>query len=194
MTNKTELTNTVVHLIGTPGSGKYTIAKEIAERAPFRIIDNHLVSNPVFSVMDLDGKSPIPHEAHENTHRIWQVVFDSIEQLSPKDFNFIFTNVLLQDDADHQRRFEEIRACAARRGSRYFPVRLLISDIEEHKKRITGDDRAERMKTVDPVMAEKTSKRGVLEIEDPNLLDLDVTDLSPAEAAERILAHISTAK
>jgi adenylate kinase family enzyme len=185
-----KLANTVVHLIGAAGTGKFTIAKELARQANFRVIDNHLVSNPVFSVMDLDGKAPIPQQAREYTDKIWQVVFDSLLHLAPEDFNFIFTNVLLEGEANDRKRFEDIRGCARERGSRYFPVRLVISDVEEHKKRITGDDRAERMKTTDPVMAEKAATKTVLTVDDPLLLNLDVTSLSPEEATQRILQHI----
>ena len=43
----------IVHLIGFPGVGKLTIAKEIVrQRSDFVLVDNHLINNPVFSVVN----------------------------------------------------------------------------------------------------------------------------------------------
>ncbi len=43
--------NTIMYLIGYGGTGKYTIAKEIAALTGAVVVDNHLINNPVFSVV-----------------------------------------------------------------------------------------------------------------------------------------------
>jgi adenylate kinase family enzyme len=49
----------IVHLIGSPGVGKLTIARKIIRQRPdFVLADNHLINNPVFSVVKADGKTP----------------------------------------------------------------------------------------------------------------------------------------
>jgi hypothetical protein len=50
----------IVHLIGFPGAGKLTVAREVArlgDAAGRRVVvvDNHLSGNPVLSVLDLAG-------------------------------------------------------------------------------------------------------------------------------------------
>ncbi|MCC8400282.1 MAG: hypothetical protein LN563_06965 [Rickettsia endosymbiont of Platyusa sonomae] len=49
----------IIYLIGKPGTGKYTIAKEIA-RAGYSICDNQHINNPIFSLLNYDGLTPIP--------------------------------------------------------------------------------------------------------------------------------------
>ena len=71
----------------------------------------------------------------------------------------------------------------------FVPVRLSCS-VEEIEKRIIQPDRAARMKQTDPG-APKTNAENytVLTTDHPNLLNLDVTELSPEEAAQMILEH-----
>ena len=52
----------ILYLIGKAGTGKYTIAKEI-EKSGFSLCDNHLINNPIFSLLNLDGQSPVPQFA-----------------------------------------------------------------------------------------------------------------------------------
>ena len=47
--------NTIVYLIGYAGTGKYTIAKEIAVLTGAVIVDNQLINTPIFSVIAADG-------------------------------------------------------------------------------------------------------------------------------------------
>ena len=60
MTVACPLENTIMLLIGFAGTGKYTIGLELAGRTGARLIDNHLVNNPVFTVMNPDGLSSLP--------------------------------------------------------------------------------------------------------------------------------------
>jgi shikimate kinase len=47
--NKSEkqMRNTMIYLIGFAGAGKFTIAKEICKSAEARLVDNHLINNPI---------------------------------------------------------------------------------------------------------------------------------------------------
>lgn len=62
-----------IYLTGKAGVGKYTIAKQLAEHN-FKILDNHLINNPIFSLLDLDRASPIPQDAWVAVSRIRWVV------------------------------------------------------------------------------------------------------------------------
>ena len=52
------LQNTIVLLIGFAGTGKYTIGRELCERTGAKLIDNHLINNPIFKVTNADGVTP----------------------------------------------------------------------------------------------------------------------------------------
>src|SRR5580698_1059674 len=94
--------NTFIYLIGFPGTGKYTIAQEIARKENFRLVDNHLINNPVFSLIPLDGQTKLPERIWDNTRKIWEAVSDTIIHISPREYNFVLTNSLIQANAaDH---------------------------------------------------------------------------------------------
>ncbi|HEX2753280.1 MAG TPA: hypothetical protein VHP34_09320 [Alphaproteobacteria bacterium] len=185
-----DIQGTFIHLIGYPGTGKYTIAQEIKARADFRLVDNHLINNPVFTVARIDGKTALPPQVWENTGRIWRIVLESIRDLSHLHFNFIFTNALFETDPDDRAWYEEIRDFVAARGSTYIPVRLTIEDVEEHRKRLTAEGRDQRFKATDPQGPERFRDRGsILCIDHPHCLTLDVTNIGAVAAAEAVLAH-----
>ena len=82
-----------IYLIGFAGSGKYTIAKEIAKYG-YKVVDNHLINNPIFSLLDLDEKTPIPENARLFTRKIRHVVLDFVSH--DQKANYVFTNELVE--------------------------------------------------------------------------------------------------
>lgn len=77
---------TVLYLIGRSGSGKYTIAKHI-EKYGFKVVDNHLINNPIFSLLDLSEGKSIPDFSKKYTAQIRATVFDFIKQETQLCFN-----------------------------------------------------------------------------------------------------------
>ena len=132
--------NVLVHLLGFPGTGKYTIAQEMARQSGMRLVDHHLINNPVLSLLQLDGKTPLPPEVWENTRKIWEVVKDTMVNLSPRHFSFVMTNFLCDGDAGDKDYQHSVRDAIQRRGGVYIPVRLLVTSVDEHVKRITAPD------------------------------------------------------
>lgn len=187
------LRNTFIYLLGLPGTGKYTIAREISARADFRLVDNHLVNNPVFTVVRVDGKTPFPREVWKKVGAIGDIVLDAIETLSPPHFSFVFTNALMDDDPGDHDYFHRLAALAAKRNALFVPVRLGIS-VEENIRRIQSPDRDHRMKQTNIDAPEKYAARGVLQVAHPHLLNLDVTALSAAQAADAVLQHTAMLK
>jgi AAA domain len=188
------MTNTIVYLIGFPGSGKYTIAEQIRELTGAKLVDNHLINNPVFSVIDAGGVNPIPDPAWQKVAMIRRIVLDTIRELSSPHFSFVFTNHLVDGDAADVEVFAEIAALAAERRSRFVPVRLFC-DEEELCRRIASADRIRRFKDISPDNAHHTFRtRRILRVDHPHLLDLDVTKLTAAQAALRIVRHVQEAE
>jgi DUF438 domain-containing protein len=179
--------NTLIYLIGFAGTGKYTIAKEIAKLAGFRVVDNHLINNPIFTVVQIDGTNPVPEEIWVKVREVKKIVFDAITELSPPEFNFVFTNELVEGNPKALDSYQKIEKLAINRNSIFIPVRL-VCEADELAKRISTDEREIMYKVTDKKRAYNMVKEfEVLKPNHPNCLTVDVTRLSPIEAAEYIL-------
>lgn len=182
--------NTIIHLLGFPGAGKLTVAQEIVRQAEgIRLVDNHLINNPLFSLIRQDGKTKLDPRIWLNVRMIWDAVADTMVNIAPKEFSFVLTNALVEDDEDDRNHMEKIRGVAAARGGKYVPVRLPVTDPEEHIRRITTASRSARMKETNPEAPLRYAKREVLKTGDARELTLDITRIGADEAAMNILAH-----
>ena len=185
-----KLRNTVIYLIGIPGVGKYTTAKAIARATGAKIIDSHLVNNPIFTIVGYDGtdKIPIKKEAWKSVEKIRKAVLDFVRDHADAQSSFIFTNVLHNSPGD-RRLFRRIEAIAKHRGATFVPV-WVTCDVAELRKRKNRPDRSERMKDVDltniPFWTEEFEQ---LAIKHSHELHLDTTRSKPDETARRIVAH-----
>ena len=52
------MNNVIVYLIGPPGVGKYSTGKLLAGRMPAKLLDNHYWCNPIFEIIEPDGRTP----------------------------------------------------------------------------------------------------------------------------------------
>lgn len=181
--------NTIVYLIGFAGTGKYTIAKEIARLTGAVIVDNHLINNPVFSVVGADGQTPLPASVWPKIERIRRIVLDTIAELAQPEASFLFTNVLYEGKSMDRRWYEDVATLVTKRNALLVPV-ILRCEPEEVYRRITSPERAERFKETSADRAQESIRTSqLLHIDHPNCLELDVTHLLPTQAAQAILAH-----
>ncbi len=97
----------------------------------------------------------------------------------------MLTNVLAETD-DDRALYEKVKTMAAKRGSLFVPVQLRITK-EEHLRRIVNPSRRDRWKSIDPHHVDDETP--LLAIAHPHVLELDVTDISPENAAEKIMNH-----
>jgi len=189
MTNQA-FENHILYLIGYPGTGKYTLAKEFHAQMPhFKLVDNHLINNVLFPLIHTDGVTPLPPRIWENVGKIWDAVVDTMIHISPPDYSFILTNALSTSEADRAW-FDVVCKMAEARQAVLVPVALTVS-VEEHKKRIVSEERHARFKETDPEGPEKYAKaQNMLIPEHPNTLVLDISDLSPSESVAEIRTHM----
>lgn len=179
----------VLHINGFPGTGKLTIAKEIAKWENTHLIDNHMLNNPVFALVRTDGKSKIPSEAWDSIRSIRKIVLDGMVSFSKPSLNFVFTNALCQEDKEEIKIFQQIQNAAIKRGSVHIPV-ILKCDLKENQRRIVNLDREKNMKMRDEEgLAEIHETCTLVGTDQKNALLLDVTCLSASEAAKKILTH-----
>ena len=172
----------IIYLIGRCGTGKYTIAKELA-KSGYVVCDNHLINNPINVLLKYDGFTSIPDYGWDAIAKIRSNVFDFI--VKEPNNSYVLTNVLYDEEGD-RRIYEQVRHMALKRKSGFFPIKLLIS-YEENLKRITQISRRERWKSIDPKHADPANP--LINITHPHLLELDVTSINPVEAAKVIHAH-----
>ena len=185
-----KLENTIVALIGFAGTGKYTIARELCELTGAKLIDNHLINNPIFKVVNADGITPLPPGIWDKVKNVRAIVYEAIRELSPPRLSFVFTIELFESSTGDQRAFVDLEQLAADRSSLFVPVRL-ICDVEELCRRVADPTRVQMMKSISPELARKKSvNETVLNSNHPNILTIDVTQKAARESADAILAHV----
>lgn len=133
---------TIIYLIGKPGTGKYTIAKELS-KSGYIICDNQLINNPIFALLEYDGFKEIPEFAWKYIRKIRDNIFEFIS--CEHSNNYVLTNVLGEIERDHKL-FKQVENMALQRDSLFVPVKLLISK-EENKIRVANPERALRYKS-----------------------------------------------
>lgn len=188
----------VVHLLGFPGTGKLTVARALAERAAARgrrfvVVDNHLTGDAVLTVVGADGVSPVDPAVWGYVGEVRDVVVRAIRELSPADWSFVFTNVITTVDPQGPSTIARLRDLAAARSSDYVPV-VLRCEPDELRRRVVSPGRRAHHKWVDAdAVAAFTQERQLVRPGSPRPLELDVTDLAPADTATAILAHLDRA-
>jgi len=186
----------IVHLIGYPGVGKYTIAKELAtiglaDGGRLVLVDNHHTANVIFAVMDIDGVRQLPDSVWDRVEEVRSALYRTIEELSPPDWGFVFTNVLINEQPRDRPVLERLAQLAARRGSCYVPVRLTC-DRAELLRRVVRPEREARAKWRDAAgVAAYADASTLIDVSPHAPLDLDVTALTPEQAARSIRYHVT---
>jgi hypothetical protein len=170
-------------LIGKSGTGKYTIATEIA-KSGYKICDNQLINHSIFALLNYDGFTPIPEYAWVAIRGIRENILGFLANETSN--NYILTNVLGDIDRDHKI-FNRVEQVARTRNSIFVPVKLVISE-EENIKRVQNKDRLLKFKSIDTA---DVYNQVLINIDHPNMLTLDVSLLAKEEAASEILAHIN---
>lgn len=147
--------------------------------------DNQLINNPIFELLAYDGYAKIPDFAWDTIARIRAEVFDFLAHHTKN--SYVLTNCLA-DTQEDRKLYGQVEQMAQTRWALFIPVQIQISK-EEHLKRLTRPQRRERWKSIDPSDAEDNGP--FISISHPNLFVLNVSNLSPTEAAEAIMNHIN---
>ena len=188
------LDNTMVLLIGFAGTGKYTIGRELCERTGAKLIDNHLINNPIFRVVDVDGVTPLPARVWDRVKEVRATVYKAIRELSPPGVGFVFTMELRESNPEDHNAFRDVERLAAARQCRFIPIRM-ICGVEELCRRVADPARVAMLKGTSPELARKKfAEDEVLNVPHPNLRTLDVTKRTASGSVDAILDEISSIK
>jgi len=176
----------IVHINGWPGTGKLTIARELSRRIDARLLDNHSVLDPAHALFD--RRDPLHHSLRRSLR---VAIFDHMRRMQP-DTALIFTDAL-SDDAYDSAVFDEYRQLAADRAA---PLVAVVLDLtaERNVERLTAPGRSERHKLTNPkALAALRANHRLLRATGLPLVELDVSELSPSEAADILSRRIGEA-
>lgn len=180
---------TIIYLIGHYGVGKLTVACEICAETGARLVDNHLINNVIFSLLPNDGRTKLPERIWDLTWNVREQAVAAIAELAPTDESYVFTNALEEYDEMDRAAYRQVEDLCARRGSTFVPVMLSCSE-EENLRRVASEERRANLKHTDVQSALQRMRSVVqLQVDHPNRLDLDTTELTAADAAKTIIAH-----
>ena len=180
------LANTFIYLMGVAGVGKLTVAKAIAAKTGARVVDNHLINNPVFSVVRQDGVTPLPRAVWDRVFAIRVAVLETIATLSPPEWSFVFTHEAYGESYDIAV-YQLTREAAEVRKASFLPVRL-VCDPDEIARRVMNPERRILMKSANA--AKSRARAAANATYDPgtrDVLTLNNTSLAPEAAAEAII-------
>ncbi|NTJ35853.1 AAA family ATPase [Agrobacterium rhizogenes] len=170
----------IIVLNGYPGVGKLTIGQELITRISGRLLDIHSVYNVAFALTEFKSPAFI-----ETVEKIEAIAHDLIRTL-PLGIPVVLTTVLAGNSDWGDAEWERI----VRLGRARAPLLMvhLHCDLYENIRRIEAAGRAAKRKPCDPEMARRNHAQGkvLAGINEANLLQLDVTNMSPTDAAAKI--------
>lgn len=121
-----------------------------------------------------------------------EAVYRAIEDLSPGEWFFVFTNVLCAGDPADEATVGRLARVATARGSLYLPIRVGC-EVDALLARVPSPGRAERHKWIDcGAVRAFVETNGLVSADEHDPFDLDTTSRPPEESAELILEHWRT--
>lgn len=170
----------IIVLNGYPGVGKLTIGREFISMISGRLLDIHSVYNVGFALTEF--KSP---EFMETVEKIEAIAHDLIRALPP-EVPVVLTTVLAGTSDWGDAEWQRIVQLGRERPP--LLVAHIHCDLEENIRRIEAPGRGAKRKPRDGDMARRNhaGAQPLAGMDEANLLRLDVTGLSPTDAATEI--------
>ncbi|WGH77679.1 AAA family ATPase [Jannaschia ovalis] len=174
----------IIHLNGRPGVGKLTIGRRVAERIGGRLLDNHSLYNVAFALTDIGSDL-----CQQTFEEIRAIAFARILDLPPAT-PVILTDSLFTDSDRAQTAWDAVLGLARTRGGPYLIV-VLDCAQSENERRLRSPERMGKRKPMDGTFLRPDRyDRDPIARGGDRVLRLDTTDLTAAEAADRIVEWI----
>jgi gluconate kinase len=174
----------IVHLNGWPGVGKKTIGAILAQRLGARFIHNHTLHDVAIACAGIGDPERWP--LYE---KVRAAAYTALAE-RPTGEHFVMTNALCTHAPREIEAWRHVVNLAMRRGVPLIPV-VLEADPAENLRRVQTAER-QGAKLSDPTVLQSLfHEDSIQKPAVPELLVLDVTSLSPEEAAARIEAHLA---
>ncbi|KAM0287738.1 hypothetical protein ACHAQH_000269 [Verticillium albo-atrum] len=176
-----------VYINGYPGVGKLTIAKELERQIPgSKVYDNHRMIDGIAPIVE--RSSPHYQELRTAARRFYLGIISTHE--ATDGVTWIFTDAR-EASAEAAAAAQDYKDAAARRGIPFASV-VLRCTAEENERRIVGEGRGgANTKLIDlDVLRAIRREEGLHRFGGDSELELDITTLEPAVAAEFIRKHV----
>jgi len=170
----------IIHLNGWPGSGKLTVAREVARQLEARLLDNHILH-------DVAGRLCDRHtpEYWEVYYQVRDVAYKRVRALPPDEV-IVMTNALTLESDRERQVWAAVKELAADRGVPLVAVTLQCS-LEENIRRIASEGRRHRKLTDPAPLIEWRSTLTLLSDGSVRSLTIDNTNRSPDQVADEIV-------
>jgi hypothetical protein len=148
------------------------------------LLDNHSIYNVAFALTEFRSDA-----FHRTVRAVRDIAWDAAVELAPE------TPIILTTAHGTRREWSE-EWCAAlvdladRRGTQLLVVHLLC-DPDENRRRIASPDRLASRKPVDPAKVNRNPQRLAMVDHGNHLMEIDVTMLSPDDAAGQIAMWVN---
>ncbi len=176
----------IVHIGGWPGVGKLTIGRLVASELGARLLDNHTLLNPAEALFERSNAD------YWALRRQIRSVVIGYAARCPPGTSIVFTDALGENVPSDVAMFEDVVRLSETRGVPLCAV-LLDCSLEENARRLVGSDRRGLHKLTDTEMLSQVRNRYVLlRPAVKHRLDLEVTSLTAAESAARVVAFANS--
>jgi|GEM_PF-626107 len=175
----------IIYLNGWPGVGKKTIGQIVASRLGARFVHNHLLHDVAIACHGLTD--PARWDLYEEVRR---AAYGAL-RMRPREEVFVMTNALCTNSDREREAWNHVVDLAVDRKVPLIPI-VLEAAFAENARRLQDSERTGR-KMTDPRLLQEFMAADTIQKPDmTELLVLDVTRLSPDEAAKTILQHVSS--
>ncbi|KAI1326340.1 hypothetical protein F5Y16DRAFT_400409 [Xylariaceae sp. FL0255] len=177
-----------IYINGYPGVGKLTIARQLSKLFPrAKVLDNHLLIDPVAAIFDRTA------EEYQPTRQKLAIILEAIATAETiRENTLIFTDSQSSSELGTSAA-RDYKTAAESCGLPFLSV-ILHCGLEENLNRAMGSDRGNGSNTkltdLEIIQAIR-EKEDLHRFRDTYEMELDVTNLSPNEAATHIYEHVN---
>jgi broad-specificity NMP kinase len=173
----------IIHINGWPGAGKKTIGEALAAKIGARFIHNHLLHDVAIVCAGFGS------EARWRLYEIVRAAAYETLAARPASEVFVMTNALCTNSPRERVAWRHVVDLALSRSAPLIPVVLNVEPAELFR-RVQSVERI-RKKLTDPAKLQEFLDLDTLQLPDvPERLEVNVTELTPEEAAQAILEYI----
>lgn len=177
------LASVIIHLNGWPGSGKLTVARELARKLEARLLDNHTLHDVASRLCDRHT-----HEYWELYYQVREVAYKRVRALPPREV-IVMTNALTFESDREREAWAAVKSLAAGRGVPLVAVTLQCS-LEENVRRIASESRHHGKLTDPAPLIEWRSTLTLLTDASVRSLTIDNTTRGPEQVADEIVRFV----
>jgi broad-specificity NMP kinase len=177
----------IIHLNGWPGSGKKTIGEALSRLMGARFIHNHLLHDVAIVCAGFESQ-----QRWELYEIVRAAAYDALKR-QPAAEIFVMTNALCNDTPREELAWKHVVALAMARNVPLVPVVLELS-ADENVRRLESPERLGRKMTDAATLRGWFTTNSIQRPDVPEVIVIDVSDMSAEEAARAILDRVDALK